>query len=394
MRVGRVKHWAVVGVWFLPTLLAAFYTAATLNSGGGVWPWAPGMADFGVYVRTGQLVVAGGDIFHTQDLPWVYPPFAALLAVPISLPPITLSAALWTLGCVVALVAVLYRMGLSGWKLSLASFVCVLAVTPVHETIGFGQLGIFLVAAAILDSMPGPRVFKRRLFPEGVLVGLAAAVKLTPAAIAAQSFFAGRRKPGLVAFAAFAGATMIGFAVLPSASAYYWWGLIQGNTGINSGIVYGTNQSLMAALARATHGANAAELGVAALVAVAGIVVSVWVEKAGNKRLAICLAGLTSLLASPISWSHHFVWVVPLGLVLWQEAKLPAWYRWLGFGYIAWMIAAWYEAVPRGADIELTYSWTEQILTNIGPVYGLLFLLSGFLLVRGSKGTVPLAPLS
>ncbi len=377
----RWKAWLVMTAQLIPALLAAFYTAATMNQGGSVWPWRPGMADFSVYLRTGQLVLSGGDIFHAPDLPWVYPPFAALLAVPVSALPRTLSGALWTLACVVALAAILYRLGLSGWRLSLGAFICVVLVTPVRETLGFGQLGIFLVAAVVLDSMPGPHVFKRRLLPEGVLVGLVTAIKLTPAVVAVYNFFTGRRKPGLVAFLTFLVATGLGFAVLLHASAYYWLGLINGDTGINSGIVYALNQSAMAALARLSHGANAAGLAIDAVVAVAGIVVSILVGRAGERRLAICLAGVTSLLASPISWSHHFVWVVPLALVLWQGSKLPAWFRWIGFAYIGWVIAGWYENVPHGGDVELTYGWTQQLLTNIGPALGLAFLLSGFVLV-------------
>ena len=376
----RVQRVAVLAAQLMPAALAAFYTAATYNSGG---PWFGGMVDFGVYHRTGLTVLAGGDIFASTDgLPWVYPPFAALLAVPVAALPVAVSGALWTLGCLLALAAILYRLGFTGWKLSLAALVCVVAVGPVRETIGFGQLGLFLVAAAVLDSLPGPRVFRRRLLPEGVLVGLATAVKLTPAVVAAHNFFAGRRKDGLVAFAAFVAATGLGFLVLPSASVYYWLGLVNGDTGINSGIVYGVNQSVMAALARLTRGPNSLELVAAGLVAVVGVVASVRIERTGRTRLALCIAGLTSLLASPISWSHHFVWIVPLAVVLWQEADLPAWYRWLGLSYVGWVLGAWYESVRRGGDVELTYTWTEQLITNIGPAFGLIFLLSSIFAAR------------
>ena len=40
-------------------------------------------------------------------------------------------------------------------------------VEPVSETLAFGQLGIFLVALVVLDLAPGPRVWSRRILPEG-----------------------------------------------------------------------------------------------------------------------------------------------------------------------------------------------------------------------------------
>ena len=69
-----------------------------------------------------------------------------------------------------------------------------------RETLGFGQVAIFLVTAAVLDSMPGPTVFRRRLLPEGWLTGVATAVKLTPAVVAVYNFFAGKRREGVVSF--------------------------------------------------------------------------------------------------------------------------------------------------------------------------------------------------
>lgn len=46
----------------------------------GLWPWSPPLPDFEVYWRTGQLVFVGGDLYHADGMPWLYPPFAALLA--------------------------------------------------------------------------------------------------------------------------------------------------------------------------------------------------------------------------------------------------------------------------------------------------------------------------
>lgn len=380
----------IAGLALLP-LLAALYVGGTQIPGGGLWPWHPGMIDLEVYRRTGALVLSGGDFFGAEGLPWIYPPFAALLTVPFAWVSFEVAAVTWLALSVAALAAVLYRLGFTEWRLSLATTLVVLFVEPVRETLGFGQLAIFLVAAAVLDSMPGPRVFKRRLLPEGWLTGVATAVKLTPAVVAAYNFFAGRRKPGLVAFFSFVAATALGFALLPTASLYYWTKLAMGDTGMNSGIVYATNQSIMGVWTRMLGYTGRGGLLLSALVVVLGIAAAVAVHRRGEIPLAICLAGVTSLLASPISWSHHYVWIVPLGIVLWQARDLPGWYRWFGLGYVAWGVVAPFKWLPRGDDIELSYSWWQQLVDNIGVVAGVGLLVGAVVISWGSWGRDRLA---
>ncbi len=370
-----LRVWLVRVALALPPLLAALYVAGTQIPGSVLWPWRPGMIDLEVYRRTGTLLLAGQDFFSAEGLPWIYPAFAALFTVPFALVPFEVAAVVWLALSVAALAAVLHRVGLAGWRLSLATTVCVLFVEPVAETLGFGQLAIFLVAAAVLDSMPGPRVLRRRIAPEGWLTGVATAVKLTPAVVAAYNFFAGRRKPGLVAFAAFVAATGVGFLLLPSASLHYWGKLLAGDTGLNSGIVYATNQSVLGVWNRLLGEASRGGLVTSALVVVLGVVAAVVVHKAGQVRLAICLAGITSLLASPISWSHHYVWIVPLGVVLWQSRNLPGWYRWFGLGYVAWGVVAPFKWLPRGDEVELSYPLWQQVVVNVGVVAGVLLLV-------------------
>ena len=370
-----LRVWLVRVALALPPLLAALYVAGTQIPGSVLWPWRPGMIDLEVYRRTGTLLLAGQDFFSAEGLPWIYPAFAALFTVPFALVPFEVAAVVWLALSVAALAAVLHRVGLAGWRLSLATTVCVLFVEPVAETLGFGQLAIFLVAAAVLDSMPGPRVLRRRIAPEGWLTGVATAVKLTPAVVAAYNFFAGRRKPGLVAFAAFVAATGVGFLLLPSASLHYWGKLLAGDTGLNSGIVYATNQSVLGVWNRLLGEASRGGLVTSALVVVLGVVAAVVVHEAGQVRLAICLAGITSLLASPISWSHHYVWIVPLGVVLWQSRNLPGWYRWFGLGYVAWGVVAPFKWLPRGDEVELSYPLWQQVVVNVGVVAGVLLLV-------------------
>lgn len=383
----QLRTWAVRAALAAVPLLAAFYVGATQIDGGSLWPWQPNMIDLGVYARVGGLVLTGGDIFDAQgQLPWIYPGFAALLTVPFAEIPFTLAAALWLALSTAALAAILYRLGISGWRLSLLTTAAILFVQPVRDTLGFGQLGIFLVAAAVLDSMPGPRIFRRRVLPEGWLVGVATAVKLTPAVVAAYNFFAGRRKAGLVAFGAFVAATAIGFVVLPTASLEYWVKLASGDSGMNSGIVYATNQSVMGMWNRLTGEPGRGGLVLSVLVVVLGVWAAVLMHKRGQVAYALCLAGLTSLLASPISWSHHYVWLVPLGVVLWQQTDLPGSLRWPALAYVLWGCLAPFMYLPRGENVELTYTPWQQFVDNVGIVAGVLLLAGSAATALGPWG--------
>ncbi len=359
----------------VPPLVAGVWVGATAI-GGSLDPWQPWMVDLDVYRRTGALVLAGQDFYAAEGLPWIYPPFAALLAVPVAAVPLLAAQVGWIVLNVVLLLAILHRVGLTGWRLSLSTTAAVCLAEPVRDTLGFGQLGVLLVAAAVLDSMPGPRLFRRRLLPEGVLVGLATAVKLTPAAIAATNFFAGRRRPGLVAFGAFVGASVLAAVVLPSASAHYWGGLVQGRTGINDSIIYKTNQSVMAAWGRLSGGdVGRLPLLLAVAVLLLGIVAAVWAHRAGEQQLSICLAGFASLLASPVSWSHHFVWVVPLVAVLLLRTALPGLVRVVGLFYGIWVCYAPFKGLPGANKAELAHTLGQQVVANAGTLIGICFLV-------------------
>ncbi|MFZ0531049.1 MAG: glycosyltransferase 87 family protein, partial [Propionicimonas sp.] len=386
VRTQVVRTWAFRVLLSLPPLLAALYAGGTQIPGASLLPWHPAMIDLEVYRRTGELVLSGGDIFHAEGLPWIYPGFAALLTVPFAVLPFEPAAALWLALSAAALAAVIHRLGYTGWQLSAMTTVAILFVHPVRETLGFGQLGIFLVAAAVLDSMPGPRVLKRRYLPEGWLVGVATAVKLTPAVIAVYNFFAGRRKAGLVAFGAFVVATVLGFVLLPQASLTYWYKLVSGDSGLNSGIVYATNQSVLGVWNRLTGEPSRGGLVLSVLVLVLGVWAAVLMHRRGQVALAICLAGMTSLLASPISWSHHYVWIVPLGLVLWQHRELPGHLRWPGLVYVLWIAVSPYMWLPRGDDVELTYSPWMQFVDNVGVVFGVLLLAGSAATALGPWG--------
>jgi len=241
-----------------------------------------------------------------------------------------------------------------------------------------------MVALVVLDALPGPRVWRTRLLPAGWLTGLATAVKLTPAVVAVADFFAGRCRRAWVAFGTFVVATAIGWLALPQASIQYWLGLLHGDTGTNFSLQYYTNQSIVGAWTRIAGVAPPAALAASAVVVVIGIVAAVGLHRLGQPALAVCLAGVASLVGSPIAWSHHYVWVVPLALTLVAATALPAWFRWFGLAYCAWVALAPWRLLPRAGGVEFSYTWWQHALDDLGVAAGVALLVLGVLVARGT----------
>ena len=391
-----------VAVCLLPVLVG-LYVAATTFGGGRFVPWRPIMVDLDVYRRAGAVLLQGGDFYTLPgSLQFLYPPFAAVLAVPLALLPTALVQIGWTAAGVLALLAVLHRFGLRGWALSLVGTATVWFVEPVTETLAFGQLGIFLVALVVLDLVPGPRVFRRRLLLEGTLTALAAAVKLTPAIFVVQLLVVRRTRAFWTAVVTGLVVTLASAVVAPRASLGFWGRLAHGDTGLGGSIIYYTNQSVTADVVRVLGlGSGPAALGLAlsALVAALGVWAGHRWYRRGDVALAVTLVGVASLLASPVSWLHHFVWVVPLALCLVQHSRgrdaeggplapLPGWFSALGWSFVGWVVASPFRRLPNGADVELEWTAPQHALASVTAVLGVALLVGGVLAAgRREAGT-------
>jgi alpha-1,2-mannosyltransferase len=396
-----------VGICVLPVLVS-LYVGATTFGGGSFIPWRPIMVDLEVYRHAGSVLLAGGNFYDLPGpLQFLYPPFAAVLAVPLALLPTTVVQLGWTAAGALALVAILHRFGLQSWLLSVASAVAVYVVEPIVQTLAFGQLGIFLVALIVLDLVPGPRVFSRRLLPEGVLTAIATAIKLTPAIFLVYLLAVRKYRAFWVAVITGIAVTLLSAAVVPAASYEFWTRLAHGDTGLGHSIIYYTNQSVMADIVRIFGLGSApaiAGLVLSAVVAVAGVWAAMLWHRLGDVRLAVNLCGVAGLLASPVSWLHHFVWVVPLAMSLVERRRigprsLPTWFLALGWLFVGWVVVAPFTDLPNGADVELQWSWSQHLLASITAVLGLVLLAAAIMIARprvltmfGGAGSKPITP--
>lgn len=394
----RLARW--LAICTLPVLVA-LYVGATTFPGGSFVPWRPIMVDLDVYRRAGHVLLAGGNLYDLPgQLQFLYPPLAAVLAVPLALLPPAVVQIAWTTAGAMALVAILHRFGLTGWVLSLAGVAAVYFIEPVVQTLAFGQLGIFLVALVVLDLVPGPRVFPRRLLPEGVLTAVAAAIKLTPAIFVVYLLAVRKFRAFWVAVITGAVLTLASAVIAPAASFEFWSRLAHGDTGLGHSIIYYTNQSVMANVVRIFGvGPEPAAVGLvlSAVVAVAGVWAAMLWHRLGDVRLAVTLCGIAGLLASPVSWLHHFVWIVPLAMSLLQRRpvsrrSLPLWFLALGWFFIGWVMVAPFTVLPNGADVELLWNWSQHLLASITTLVGLALLAGAIIIARPRVATISARP--
>ena len=280
--------------------------------------------DLHVYRMGGAAVLHGDRLYQLRFvwLPFTYPPFAAVAFAALAVVPWKVAVTVLTGASVVALPVALYLvLRLPGpareqtreraWTLALAVAAAAIWLEPARATLGYGQVDILLTAAVLYD-LSLPDTARRK----GVMIGLAAGLKLTPAIFAVYLLVTGRRRAAATAAATFAGTVAAGFSVLPASSAWFWSGRFA-SPGHVSPVQNPQNQSLYGALARAMHTAHVLPvwLPLAAATAVAGLALAAAASRRGDEALGFSLCAVTGLLISPISWIHHWVIVIPALLV-------------------------------------------------------------------------------
>lgn len=362
------------------------------------------MIDLMVYRAEGATVRTGGDLYALRataaGLPATYPPFAALLFTPLTLLDTATLRTLATAGNL-ALLVVFVRLSLRLLGHARVETVCWVAAVavwcePVWTTLRYGQINLLLAVLVLWDlsRRPGDRW-------AGVGIGCAAAVKLTPALFAVFLLVTGvvaRRRHGSggpwlrharVAASWFAAATASAAAVLPYDSWRFWTHVVfaAGRVGHAEDTA---NQALRGVLARLLHTPEPGSVWAltAAVVVVAGLGVAVVAELHGRRPWAVAACALTGLLVSPVSWSHHWVWCVPVVLLLGTLGTRA--YRALALGTLLAFssYALWW--VPHGPGRhELHQNGIELLLSALYGTAGCLFLVTAgvSLMNRNPGGT-------
>ncbi|WP_051164527.1 glycosyltransferase 87 family protein [Nocardia testacea] len=403
---GRARRQAV---WLLP-LLAVVVTWVCMSR-----PIDPFRAISGEYIdlEVYRLGVeewrAGGDLYgHLPEtaadisLPFIYPPFAALALGLYALLPWAASVIAYLVVSIGALAMTLYLVARQVWprhdqrKLALVVTATAtplsLLLEPIWSTLDFGQVNLILMGLVAADCLTrNPR------WPRGVLLGIAAAIKLTPAAFVL--FFLIRKDYKAAATAAISGAvaTAIGFAVMPDESVRYWFGGF-GNVGGLSGSEFQTNQSIQAVLARfQVTGTPATALWLLAAVALVAVAVAAIRRTGTPPMIALAVNAVVALLVSPISWSHHWVWVAPALLAMigyattrpWSEVR--GWYAAAAATVVVFVLAK-HNDLPGNDGRELDWSGWEKVIGNGYVWFSLLLVVLYATASRRQRTPGPAAP--
>ena len=281
--------------------------------------------------------------------PFLYTPFAGLLFALLSVA----SFATWQVGLAALTIGLLPVMayaalGMAGRPPGLARASGALAIAavglwlePVAMTLFFGQINVVLLML-IVGDLALPDRFKGK----GIGIGLAAAIKLTPLIFVVYLLLTRRIRAGLVSVLVFAATFGLGFALLPHASAVYWGGRL---TGSQLNPWHLLNQSLYGTLLRLSHGGGPAHtywLAAALVTGLVGLGAAVVASRRGHELLGAITCVATSLLVSPLSYSHDYVVVVPaLALAGWGPRRIS--YRIAGVALIIGLFGFW--PVPIGA---------------------------------------------
>jgi alpha-1,2-mannosyltransferase len=279
-------------------------------------------ADLDVYRLGADAWLRGDELYGDlpklrigTTMPFTYPPIAAVLFTPLAVVPFglasfALSAATIVLVALVIVVSLRALAVRPSWPLAGALVPVALFTEPVRTTLYYGQINVVLMALVAVDCLARtPR------WPRGLLVGLAAAVKLTPLVFVLFFLVRGDRRSAAVAAASFAGATGVGFLLAGRDSVRYWTVAVFDTDRIG-GATRAANQSIKGLLARL--GIESGALWVVLCAALIGLAVVAMRRAfaAGQPMWALCLNALGALPLAPVSWSHHWVWCVPILLTL------------------------------------------------------------------------------
>jgi alpha-1,2-mannosyltransferase len=323
------------------------------------WP----LWDVPVYWWGGLQATAGGGALYAPAAPFsfTYPPFAALLFAASTGASVGVLKIAVTAGSLVALPVLcgqtLAAAGVRRRPEIIFAFSALALLTwPVAYTLHLGEVNL------ILAALIGADLLQRRdgAWWQGIGTGLAAGIKLTPLIFVAYLLLTRRVRAAATATGTFAVTVAAGFIWLPAPSRVFWLGGVFYNQSRIGNPANPTNQSLAGAVARLAGTGDPPRtwwLVAALAVGLAGLAVAVWAHRRGHRLAGFLCCAVTGLLVSPISWTHHWVWAVPL--LVWLTTA-------------AWRRRSWLGALAAAAAAAMFSGWLSIPWPGHPPSLGLM----------------------
>jgi alpha-1,2-mannosyltransferase len=258
-----------------------------------------------------------------------------------------------------------------------------IAIEPARSAVDYGQIEFILMFIVVADLLVIPSPYR------GIGIGLAAAVKLTPLSFLIILAVSRDVKSVIRAAVSFFMLTGLSWLLWPRESSTFWFTDVSDAARVGP-IAYAGNQCWYAILHRPPFPANGSGLAwlLLSLMTLAASTFVAWrCVTAGQKAPAIVATALASLLISPISWTHHWVWVllIPALTPRHRSSAIPQPVRMMLWGLIALTVAAPYWWFRHGIPAHLS----EAVL----PVWAFAILLvwsvTAFVTWQGTPSPAP-----
>ncbi len=389
----------VGGIALILVSLAPLVWLHLIDARPGRW-----QVDLEVYRNAGVSHLIGRPVYESitpppQLLPFTYPPFPSMLAVPMAWLPFPVVGWIWYFLQALTNIAIVWIVGARWWTrpqwwrpLTFGLAVAVaFQMLPVTDGFRFGQVDAFLVFLVLADLTrwrPLNRV------PHGVLVGLAAAIKLTPAIFIVHFAVTRQWRAFWTSVGTAAGLTLFAAAVDFQNSVDFWFGALLDpeRLGNNAGI---SNQSLRGLIYR-LHGDNLAGSLVWLVLVVATLVVGMGVAKraheANRQVAAVAAVGLVAVLISPVSWIHHHDWLLVLfpALIRLAHGKRSR-YAAIGALFLIYLLKwPWWAYWAMNSPGDIAPEWPINLWQIPGNSY-VIAAAAGLLLLRTWQRSEPAA---
>jgi alpha-1,2-mannosyltransferase len=285
-------------------------------------PNSRNFVDLHVYLGGAAAIDHPGTLYsyvyadQTPDfpLPFTYPPFAAVVFYPLHLLPFGVVAFLWQIATMAALygaVRISQRLiGVppgAGQRVAMLWTAITIWIQPLRSTLDYGQINVLLMLGVLWA------VYTTRWWLSGLLVGVAAGIKLTPAISGVYLVGVRRWAAAVFSVVVFLGTVGVSALVVGDQTRYYFTDLL-GDAHRVGPIASSFNQSWRGGISRILgHDAGFGPLVLVAIAVTALLAILAWRALDGPDRLGkLLVVEVFGLLLSPISWTHHWVWLVPL----------------------------------------------------------------------------------
>ncbi|MBB5870121.1 alpha-1,2-mannosyltransferase [Allocatelliglobosispora scoriae] len=365
--------------------------------------------DLKIYISAEKWWLDGHELYDFAQpdalqgaLYFTYPPFAAMLMLPLGLLPLGVAQTLITVGTVAAvalttwwlIVPLADRQGWPRWTAVGIAIPLVVLIEPTRATLSFGQINMWLAVLVVADLLV---LLPRGSRFAGVGIGIATAIKLTPGLFIVYLLVSRRYRAAAVAAGTTAGVTLLAALISPSSSRDFWFSAILDPSRVGR-YDYTANQSLMGLLSRLML-PEQADRRLWLLIAAAVLAFGMWraavAGRSGDEVAGLALTGLTAGLISPISWLHHLYWFVPalvavLGAaVVARGRRRVALFALLIGGYAITVLGV-DTLVDWGSELRPTRDAGEFLVRNAFTLLSLLLLV--LLPIRRPSNHTEIAP--